>query len=100
MAGAVGEDSAQHLTVLVAHLLRHMQQYRVVYFLNVDPGHRNAERESLNAIRSSMFVKKKKKKEAKLEDILLQNAIFKLYLLRYGAPVFLLASCSQESAIT
>lgn len=37
VAGAVGEDGAQHLTVLVAHLLCHMEQHGVVDFLNVDP---------------------------------------------------------------
>ncbi len=37
VAGSVGEDGAKHLAVLVAHLLRHMQQHRVVDFLDVDP---------------------------------------------------------------
>lgn len=37
VAGSVGEDSAENLTVLVVHLLRHMQQHRVVDFLDVDP---------------------------------------------------------------
>lgn len=37
VAGAVGEDGAENLTVLVVHLLRHMQQHCVVDFLNVNP---------------------------------------------------------------
>lgn len=37
VAGAIGEDGAQNFTVLVAHLLRHMQQHCVVDFFNVDP---------------------------------------------------------------
>lgn len=37
VASAVGEDGAQDLAVLVGHFLRHVQQHRVVDFLNVDP---------------------------------------------------------------
>lgn len=40
VAGAVGEDGTENLTVLVVHLLRHMQQNRLVDFLDVDPFHR------------------------------------------------------------
>ena len=37
VAGAVGEDGAQHLTVLVAHPLGHVEQHCVVDLLDVDP---------------------------------------------------------------
>lgn len=37
VAGTVGQHGAQNLTVLVAHFLRHVQQHRVVNFLDVYP---------------------------------------------------------------
>lgn len=36
MAGTVGEDSTQHFTVLVPHLLRHMKQDGLVDFFDVN----------------------------------------------------------------
>lgn len=37
VTGAVGEDGAENLTVLVVHLLGHVHQHRLVDFLDVDP---------------------------------------------------------------
>lgn len=55
MAGAVGEDGAENLTVLVAHLLRHVHQHCLVDFLDVDPERSKGQ---VNAFQG--FPKKKK----------------------------------------
>lgn len=43
VTGAVGEDGAENLAVLVVHLLRHVHQHCLVDFLDVDPEQKKGE---------------------------------------------------------